>query len=147
MLLAFILLTLWGTTEIKINPRLGWFAVALFGTMAVFSIISIFTLPRELKNRVSVREALSLKGAYMRVGTIAVSIVLGVAGEIIFGAMRGLWPKFAIWASSFVTTAAFYPFRGEWKKDYPNFTYWAILSALMGVAAVIVALFMDWLKG
>jgi hypothetical protein len=143
----FLLLTVAGATLISRNPRLGWFTFALFGTMLVLSIVSIFQLPRDLKTRVSIREALSLKAAHIWLGTFAVSFGLGLAGELILDRLNGFWPNFAIWLCTFASTAAFYPFlRGDMKKDYPTFTPWAIFCALWGIASVIIAHFADWLE-
>lgn len=135
----FLITTLWAAADGV------WYAVALFGTMLVLSVVSLFFLPRDLKNRVSVREAWTVKRVETGLITFAVSTVLGLLGELILVALDGFWPSFAIWLSCFVAVAAFYPFR-DMKNEYPTFTPWAIYAALCGFISVGVAHLADWLE-
>ena len=144
-LIASVLFTLIGVSQIPAHPRLGWFSVAVFGTTMWFTIIDIVRLPRDLKKSIALRQVWAFKSAYTKIGTVAVSFLLGLAGEIVFDGMRGVWPKLAIWLSSFVTIAALYPLRGELKKDFPNFAFWALYAALCGFVSVAATLFIAWL--
>lgn len=147
MLVFFIAMLLWGVFKANVNSRAGVFALAVFGSMLVISIVYLLRLPRDLKTRVSIREAHSLKKSYMWIGAVAVSFLLGVAGEVIFASLRGFWPNFAIWVSAFLTTLALYPFRDdEMKRDYPTLKSWAVLSCLWGLLSVGLAHLSDWLS-
>jgi hypothetical protein len=143
--IVFTSLTIWSVKEALANSRTGWLGIALFGTMLAFSVAHVFQLTHDLKNRVSVRGAWSFKKGYMAIGTFVVSILLGLGGEQVLGAMAGFWPRFAIWFSTFVTTAALYPFRGELKADFPNFGFWAIYAGACGVISVVFAQVASWL--
>ena len=146
LVIIFLLFVMWCVREIRINPRVGWFAFAIFGTMFVISMVSLFRLPRDLKNRVGLKEAFTFQGSFMWVFTIAVSLFLGFTGELMTDVMDGLWPNLAIWLSCFVTTALFYPFRGEMKRDAPTFLGWAIYSGACGVVSVVFAQLVWWLE-
>ena len=141
----FFFVTLLCLSQIRRHPRLGWLGAAFFGTLAVMSMVSVFHLPRDLKNRVGVREAFSFKRASILTVTMAVSIFLGVVGEFMVDVMDGLWPSLAIWLASFVTTALFYPLRGEMKSDAPTFLPWAVYSAMCGVVSIVSAKLNWWL--
>ena len=141
----FLFVTLLCISQIWLHPKLGWLGAAFFGTLCVMSMVSVFHLPRDLKNRVGVREAFSFKRAPILTVTIVISICLGLVGELIVDVMDGLWPSFAIWLSSFVTTALFYPFRGEMKRDAPTFLPWAVYSAMCGAVSIVFAQLQWWL--
>lgn len=145
--IAFSALFLWGIMELQRNPRTGFFGLAVFGTMLVISIVHLIRLPRDLKRSVGIKEAYRFKDAYMWIGGLSVSFLVGAAGELVFTALNGFWPNFAIWSGTFVAELAFYPFRGgQMKKDYPTFTPWAIVSALLGLLALVFAHVFDWLE-
>ena len=141
-LVVFVLLTLWGVREIRVNPRLGWSAVAVFGSMLVLSAVSILRVRRDIRADAGVRKNVTFKSAYMWAGTLAVSFLLGVVGEMMIGVMSGVLPMLAIWLASFVSIAAFYPFRDKHEKDL-NFPLWLIYAGLMGIFSVVVAQFMS----
>lgn len=143
--IVFTSLTIWSVKEALAKSRTGWWGIAVFGTLLAISVAHVFHLSHDLKNRVSVREDWSFKKGYMAIGTFAVSILLGLAGEQILGAMAGFWPRFAIWFSTFLTTAAIYPFRGELKEDFPNFGFWAIYAGACGVISLVFAQVVSWL--
>lgn len=85
------------------------------------------------------------RSSKLYIGTFAASILFGLAGEQILGAMAGFWPRFAIWLSTFVTTAAIYPFRGEMEETFPNFEFWAIYAGLCGAISLVFAQVASWL--
>jgi hypothetical protein len=55
------------------------------------------------------------------------------------------FPRPGIWLGTFLTTPAFYPLR-EQKEDFPNFTVWAIVCALLALASVVVSYLKDWIE-
>lgn len=145
-LLIFAVLTGFGVRTIPTNPRVGWFASILFGVMCVgvvFEIIRICGLDADkipdVKAQLNVREAL------VDVGALVVTIVLGVVDNFISQPFTQSFPRPGVWLGTFLTTLAFYPLR-EQKKDYPNFTVWAIACALMGVVSVGVSYLKDWIE-
>ena len=144
-LVAFVLLTLGSVRGIGLNSRLGLFAVAVFGSMLVLSAVSILRVRRDIRAGAGVRKKVTFKGAYMWAGTLAVSLLLGVVGEMIIGVMTGVLPRLAIWVASFVSITAFYPFRDKHEKDL-NFPLWLIYAGLMGILSVVIAQFMSWLE-
>ena len=145
MVIAFTSLTIFSVKEALAKSRAGWIGIAVFGTFLAFSIAHVFHLSHDLKDRVSVREAWSFRKGYVATGTFVASILFGLAGEQILGAMAGFWPRFAVWFSTFVTTAAIYPLRGELKENFPNFGLWAIYASLCGVISLVFAQVASWL--
>jgi hypothetical protein len=143
----FIPLVLWSLVETQVNLRSGLMGLTVFGSMLLIAIVHLIQLPRDLKNTVDIKQAHSFKSAYIWIGSVAVSFLCALLGELIFAGLNGFWPNFAIWVSAFVTTLAFFPFRGDdMKKDYPTFKLWAVLAALWGLVSVVLAHIFDWLK-
>lgn len=119
------------------------YALAVFGTMLILSLVQLFRLPGDIDTSIDFKR--TFKAAYMWIGVFAVSLLYALAGERIFGALNGFWPNLAIYLSAFVTTLALYPFRGYMKKDFPSLKLWAIYSGACGLLSVAAAHFFDWL--
>ena len=145
-LLAFAVLVGLGIRTIPTNPRVGWFAALLFGTMCVVvvtEIVRICGLDQDqtptVKTRVKIRSAL------IYAGSVIVTIFLGVTDEFISASFTHSFPRSGIWLGTFLTTLAFYPLRDQ-KEDFPNFTVWTIACALMGAVSVGISYLQDWVE-
>lgn len=106
--MAFLLLTLWGVRTIRSEPKTGWMATIVFGTMMVLAGVTVFRLCSA--DEVPVVEAkLSrrLRSSLIRFGTVLVSIFLGVADNLIAEAVSPPYGRPAVWLAAFVTTLAF----------------------------------------
>jgi len=143
-LLAFAVMAGLGIRTIPTNPRVGWFAAILFGTMCVVVVIEIFRIcgldqdqTPTVKTRVKIRRAL------IYAGSLIVTIFLGLTDHFISASFTNSFPRPGIWLGTFLTTLAFYPLREE-KEQFPNFTRWTIYCALMGVASVVISYVGDW---
>lgn len=139
-LVSFVLLTLWGVRHIPRDPRTGWFGTILFGTMAGACVVKIFQICRAEKAPIQPKT----KGVKQRVrsavvwaGTGGVAIFLGLADRYIAELPGPFSTRLNVWLGTFLTTTAFYPFRGEQQKEYlPGFFWWVVYCALMGLVSV-----------
>ncbi len=147
-LLVFVLLIGWGMRTIPVNPRVGWFATLLFGFMSLLVIVNIVQIcgRDEPSQSTGGRVKSETRIAFVQTGTFIVSIFLGIADNFIGGSEHSSFLRPKVWLAAFVTTLAFYPLRGEQKKDLPNFSYWAIYCALAGVLSVVISYLSDWLE-
>ncbi len=143
-LMIFILMTSWSVRVIGVNPTVGWVATILFGGMSVLMVVEIVRIcgadeapPVDLKRSQRVRRAL------VQLGTVIVAIFLGITDVFIAHWLNNSMP--ALWLAAFVTNLAFYPLRGELKRNLPDFRRWAIYCAVMGVGSVVLSYFTDWL--
>ncbi len=73
------------------------------------------------------------------------SIFFGLFERLLSSLATVRMPVIGIWLATFVSTLAFYPFRGEQAQDLPTFKLWAIYGALMGVASVGISYLYRWL--
>ena len=126
------------------SPRTGWFGVLLFGVMtilAAFELVKLrdYKIVRGEVTRAHVRTSLIWSG------TIMLAIFFGVLGQLLSRLAIVRMPVIGIWLATFVSTLAFYPFRGEQAQDIPTFKLWAIYCALMGVASVGMSYLFRWL--
>jgi hypothetical protein len=85
-----------------------------------------------------------LRQTLVHVGTAAVSIFLGLSEHFISHWLNE--SVAALWVAAFVTNLAFYPLRGEEKRDLPNFRLWAIYCALLAMASVVLSYIGDGLR-
>lgn len=144
LVVAFTLFVLWGIAAKQVNPRTRVYFLVLFGVMLVLSLVELFRLPTDIDTNINIKP--TLKKVYMSIGVFAVSLLYGLAGELIFGGLKGFWPNFAIWLTAFATTLALYPFRSDdMKKECPTLKLWAVYSGLFGLLSVALAHFFDWL--
>lgn len=137
---AFVLLTLWGVRHIPRDPKTGWLGTILFGTMAVLCVVKIFQICRAEKAPIQ-RETKGVKqrvkSSLVWVGTVGVTIFLGLADRYIAELPGPFSRHLNVWLATFLTTVAFYPFRGEQQKEYlPGFFWWVLYCALMGLFSV-----------
>ena len=145
-LMAFAVMAGLGIRTIPKDPRVGWVAAILFGTMCVAVVIKIFRIcgldhdqTADVKARVNIRPAL------VYTGSVIVTIFLGVTDHFISESFTQSFPRPGVWLGTFLTTLAFYPLREE-KEDFPNFTIWAIFCALMGVLSIVISYLEDWVE-
>lgn len=131
-LAGFMLLSL---VVIRSEPRTGWSGVALFGVMTVLACVDLVRL-RNHKIVKGEGVGKNVRVTLIWIGTMIVSVFLGVAGTLISNFANFRRPGIAIWLATFVATLAFYPFRGEQEKELPTFPLWAIYCALMGLVSV-----------
>ena len=138
---GFMLLSLIVTRS---SPRTGWSGVFLFGVMTILAAFELVKL-RDHKivrgegTRASVRTSLIWSG------TIMLSIFFGLLEVLLSRLAIFRIPVIGIWLTTFVSTLAFYPFRGEQSQDFPTFKLWVIYCALMGVASLGVSDLYRWL--
>jgi hypothetical protein len=111
-----------------------WLGVILFGG---FSLVAAWEILR-LRKRRMIRAPLgqSFKASFHWIGSIAIALLFGLGGELIANSLSGLRLGVAIWVGAFVSTLAFYPFRGDQKHDFPTFPLWMIYCALNSLFSV-----------
>lgn len=145
-LLIFAVLTGIGIKLIPQNPRVGWFATLLFGMMCVFAVVEIFRHCGLDQDEVTdVHSQLSVRRLLVPVGSILVTVFLGIADNFISIFVTGPFPRSAVWFGTFVTTLAFYPLREKKERDL-NFKLWVVYCALMGAASVVISFLKDRLE-
>lgn len=144
-LLAFTVMAAIGIKTIATNPRVGWFATILFGTMGVLAIVEIVRICGLDQDQVpDVKAQLSIRRLLVKIGTAIVTIFLGLADGLLAASFSQSFPRPGVWFSTFVTTLAFYPFRHE-KEEIPNFKFWVVWCAGMGVISVVISYLTDWM--
>ena len=145
-LLAFTVLTAVGIRIIPTNPKVGWFATILFGTMSVLVIVEIVRICGLDQDQVpDVKEQLNIQRLLVKIGMGIVTIFFGLVESFLAESFSQSFPRLGVWFSTFVTTLAFYPFRQE-KEEIPNFQLWAVRCALLGVISVVISYLKDWLE-
>lgn len=145
-LLIFAVLTGIGIKLIPQNPRVGWFSTLLFGMMCVFTVVEIFRHCGLDQDQITdVQAQLSIRRLLLPVGSILVTVFLGIADNFISIFLTDSFSRWAIWSGTFVTTLAFYPLREKKEKDL-NFKLWIVYCALMGVASVVISYLKDRLE-
>jgi hypothetical protein len=105
-----------------------WAGVMIFGG---FSLVAAWEIAKLRKKKV-IRSPLrqGFKASFHWVGSIAIALLFGLGGELIATSLDGLRLGVAIWVGAFVSTLAFYPFRGDQKNDFPTFPLWLIYCAV-----------------
>ncbi len=73
------------------------------------------------------------------------SIFFGLLERLLSSLATVRMPIIGIWLATFVSTLAFYPFRGKQAEDIPTFKIWIIYCALMGVASIGMSYVSRWL--
>jgi len=135
-LLAFTVLSFVAASR---QPDISWLGVALFGTMSTLAgwhtikLCRSKTIERTSANRYT-------RDSLIWIGSLAVTLLFGLAGEWFADVISGPRPSVAIWVATFVSTLAFYPFRGDQKRDFPNLRSWAIYCAVMGSVSVGISM-------
>ena len=142
----FAILTGIGIVLIPKKPRTGWACTILFGTMGVITIIDLVRQCGLKQDQVpDVKRQLSMRRALVPVGVTLVTIILGLAENLISMLFSDSFARPGVWLGTFLTTLAFYPLRDHTEQDL-NFKYWIILCALMGVASVGLSYVKDWIE-
>lgn len=138
---GLLLLSLMATRS---SPRTGWSGVILFGLM---TILAVFELVKVRDHKIVKGEGTraNIRTSLIWTGTIMLSIFFGVLERLLSSLAIVRVPVIGIWLATFVSTLAFYPFRGEQAEDLPTFKIWAVYCALMGVASVGVSYLSRWL--
>jgi hypothetical protein len=145
-LMAFAVLFGVGVNTIATNPKVGWFATILFGTMSVAAVIEIIRVCGLDQDQIpDVKAQLGIRQSLVYSGALLVTLFLGLADHFISNSFSHSFPRPGIWLGTFLTTLAFYPLR-EQKGDFPNFTIWTLYCALMGVASVVISYLKDWVQ-
>ena len=126
------------------SPRTGLFGVLLFGVMTILAAVDLV----KLRNHKIVKgegPRANVRTSLIWAGSIMVSIFFGLLERLLttFTAVR--MPVFGIWLGTFVSTLAFYPFRGKLAQDIPTFNIWVIYCALMGFASLGMSYLFRWL--
>ena len=140
-LASFMLLGLMVTGS---NPKTGWSGVALFGTMTILAAIELVKL-RDHKIVKGEGTRANVRASLIWSGTIGLSIFFGLLEAVLSNLAIFSMPIIGIWLTTFVSTLAFYPFRGEQAKDFPTLKLWVIYCALMGVVSLGMSDLYRWL--
>ena len=140
-LAAFMLLSLIVTRS---NPGTGWLGVALFGVMTALAGLE---LVKRRNHKIVKGEGTrkNIRAAVICSGTMIVSVFFGLVGTLLSNFVMLRRPVIAIWFATFVSTLAFYQFRGAQEKELPTFPLWAIYCALMGFVSVAISYLQRWL--
>lgn len=140
-LAAFMLL---GLMVIRSSPRTGWFGVVLFGVMTILGVVDLV----KLRNHKIVKgkgTRANVRTSLIWSGTMMVAFLFGLLERLISSLAEVRMPLIGIWLATFLTTLAFYPFRGEQAQDLPTFKIWAIYCAVMGFASIGMSYVARWL--
>ena len=140
-LASFMLLGLMVTGS---NPKTGWSGVALFGAMTILAAIELVKL-RDHKIVKGEGTRANVRASLIWSGTIGLSIFFGLLEAVLSNLAIFSMPIIGIWLTTFVSTLAFYPFRGEQAKDFPTLKLWVIYCALMGVVSLEMSDLYRWL--
>lgn len=140
-LAGFMLLGLMVTGS---NPKTGWSGVFLFGVMTVLAAIDLIKLrDHEIIKGEGTRG--NVRASLIWLGTIVLSIFFGLLAALLSNLAIFRIPVIGMWLTTFVSTLALYPFRGEQAKEFPTLPLWAIYCALMGVVSVGISNLYRWL--
>ena len=138
---GFMLLSLIVTRS---SPRTGWSGVFLFGVMTILAAFELFKL-RDHKIVSGEGTKANIRSSLIWSGTIMLSIFFGLLELLLSRLAIVRMPVIGIWLITFVSTLAFYPFRGEQAQDFPTLKLWVIYCALMGVASLGISVLYRWL--
>ena len=141
-LAGFMLLSLKVTRS---DPKTGWSGVVLFGVMTILAALELVKLrDHKIVKGEGTRE--NIRASLIWSGTIILSIFFGLLEVLLSNLAIFRMPFIGIWLITFVSTQAFYPFRGDQAKDFPTLKLWAIYCALMGVVSVGISNLHRWLN-
>ena len=147
VLICFAGVTLWALSGVRRNARGAWPALILFGSFFVATVIGVLRLPRDIKRKTIRGKRVTIKSAYMGIGTLVISMLFAGFSEFLIYPRTRTW-QIAVWLATFVSTAAFYPFRDREAKQFaPNFGVWLIYSALMGFLTLALMYILAWVFG
>jgi hypothetical protein len=141
-LAGFMLLSLMVTRS---SPRTGWSGVLLFGVMTILAALEVV----KVRNHKIVKgegTTANARTSLIWTGTIVISIFLGLLEHVLSKLAIPRMPAIGLWLATFVSTLAFYPFRGEQAQDFPTFKLWAIYCALMGFVSLGFSVLSRWLN-
>ena len=140
-LAGFMLLSLMVTRS---NPKTGWSGVVLFGVMTILAAIELVKLrDHQIVKGKGTRK--NVRATLIWSGTISLSIFFGLLEARLSNLAIFRMPLIGIWLTTFVSTLAFYPFRGEQASEFPTFRLWAMYCALMGVVSLGMSYLYRWL--
>lgn len=143
-LIFFALLTLWALSGVRRNLFAAREAVVVFGSFFVVTLIGLLLLPRDIKRKTIRGKRLTIKSAYLGIGSFVVLVLLEGFSEFFIYSRARTW-QIALWVGTFVSTAAFYPFRNREEKEFaPNFILWLIYSAAAGFLALALMYIFVW---
>jgi hypothetical protein len=137
--------TLLSLAVIRSSPRTGWAGVLLFGVMTILAALDLVKL-RDHKIVKGEGTRANVRTSLIWTGTIMISIFLGLLEHVLSRLAILRTPAIGIWLATFVSTLAFYPFRGEQAEDFPTFKLWAIYCALMGFVSLGFSVVSRWLN-
>ena len=140
-LAGFLLL---GLIVTRSSPKTGWSAVVLFGVMTILAAVDLIKL-RDHKIISGEGARSNVRASLIWFGTMVLSIFYGLLAAVLSNLAIFKMPVVGLWLTTFVSTLAFYPFRGEQAKELDSFPLWAIYSALMGVVSVGISQLDRWL--
>ncbi len=129
---------------IRSSPRTGWLGFFLFGVMTILAAFELVRL-RDHKVVKGQGTRANIRTSLIWSGTILLCIFFGLIAQLLstFAIVR--LPYIQIWLATFLSTLAFYPFRGKQAQDFPTFKLWAIYCALMGVVSLVISFLFRWL--
>lgn len=130
---------------IRSSPRTGWFGGLVFGVMTLLAAYDLFKIR---DHRIVKGEGIraNIRSSLIWTGTFIVTLFFGLLERILAEFAFGRLPILGIWLATFVTSLAFYPFRGkEAREELPTLQLWALYCALAGVLSIGIAQFSRWL--
>lgn len=145
-LMFFVVMACWGVSTIAVNPRSGWIATILFGTMGLLVIVNIVRVCGADAEAGLDTPHQHIRATLVQAATGVTAIVLGVADSFIAISGNDSFPRPMVWLGTFLTTLAFYPLRGEVENEKPNFPFWTGYAAVLGVVSVGISYLSDWLE-
>ena len=141
------MITLWALSGFRRGVFAAREAVVVFGIFFLAAAITVLRLPRDIKRKTIRGKRLTIKSAYMGIGTFVTSMLLAGFSEFLVYPIARTW-QIAIWLVTFLSTAAFYPFRDRESKEYaPNFAVWLIYSAILGFLTLTLMYIFVWVFG
>jgi len=127
------------------SPKTGWPGVAVFGVMTILAAVELVKI-RDHKIIKGEGTGKAVRASLIWSGTVFLSVLFGLLGTVLSNLVVFRLPLIAVWLTTFISTLAFYPFRGEQTKDFPTFPLWAIYCALMGVVSLGVSYGYRWIN-
>ena len=144
LMIFFAVIVLWALSGARRNELGAWPAVVVFGSFFVATVIGVLRLPHDVKRKTIRGKRLTIRSAYMGIGTFVISMLLAGFSEVLVYPRARTW-QIAIWLATFFSTAAFYPFRDREAKQFaPNFGVWLIYSALAGFLILALMYIFTW---
>ena len=91
----------------------------LFGVMTVLAAFELVKL-RDYKIVTGEGTRANVRTSLIWSGTIMLSIFFGLLEQLLSRLAIVRTPVIGVWLTTFVSTLAFYPFRGEQAQDFPT---------------------------